>query len=122
MTEQLSLFEAFGVEIFDARIHEEAVKEAKRESMKNAAAAKEVKVETPKVDPKEEIKQIIDRTLAPTWRVEIFDKNKAQRFAWYRCEHEEEAKESAKKEYEGLIAIREIRESEYTIEQIEEMD
>lgn len=59
MIEQLSLFEAFGVEIFDARIHEEAVKEAKRESMKNAAAAKEVKVETPKVDPKEEIKQIL---------------------------------------------------------------
>lgn len=119
MAEQLSLFEAFGVEIFDARIHDEAVKEAKRESMRNASAAK---TEAKKVEPKEEIKQMIDRALAPTWRVELFDKNKAQRFAWYCCENEEDAIEAANKEYSGLIAIREVRESEYTLEQIEEMD
>jgi hypothetical protein len=122
MTEQLSLFEAFGVELFDARIHDEAVKEAKRNSMKNATAAKTTTVAVPAVEPKEEIKQTIDRALAPTWRVELFDKDKAQRFAWYRCEDEEEARAATKKEYAGLFAIIEVRESEYTLEEIEAMD
>lgn len=122
MTEQLSLFEAFGVELFDARIHEEAVKKAKRNSMKNATAAKTTTVAAPAVEPKEEIKQMIDRALTPTWRVDLFDKDKAQRFAWYRCEDEVEAKLKATKEYGTNVIILEVRESEYSLEEIEAMD
>ncbi|ABY46789.1 hypothetical protein [Bacillus mycoides] len=60
----------------------------------------------------------IDRSLAPTWEVDFYDKDKRQRLEWYRCEDEEEARECVRKEYPNLFEISYVKESSKTLEEI----
>lgn len=65
----------------------------------------------------------IDRSLAPTWQIEYYDKAKRSRIDWVRSEDEDLArKELRKKVNDNILFIDRVELSSRTLEEIESLD
>lgn len=120
--EQLSLFEVpittvipSEVSIFTKDIEEPLFKEVI--TTDKIARSKEVVEEAI-------IKSIeVDRSQAPTWQIDYFDKAKRGRIDWVRAEDEDLAREDLRKKVNNdVLTIVSVSESKYTLEEIELLD
>jgi hypothetical protein len=112
---QLSFFDMVGAKVLDAAQHEKNVQESKRKAAKATNEKRKAAAEAPVVE--EQLKE-----LAPTWEVHFFDKDLAQRIAWYRAKDEEIAKVKCKKDYGTTAKIFFTQLSKRTLEEIEALD
>jgi hypothetical protein len=102
--EQLSFFEATGVQVIDA---------AKRTQGRRSIAEK-----TPTVN---EVTKSSE-PLQPTWEVHFFDTDGRQRVDWQRAQDEEKAKTKTLKEWGAKSKIYHAVLSKRTLEEIEALD
>ncbi|MCU5554853.1 hypothetical protein OCB15_18085 [Bacillus cereus] len=64
-----------------------------------------------------------DRSLAPTWQIDYFDKAKRGRIDWVRAEDEDQAREDLRKKVnDDVLTIVSVSESKYSLEEIELLD
>ncbi|QWI73268.1 hypothetical protein ER45_030415 (plasmid) [Bacillus mycoides] len=65
----------------------------------------------------------IDRSMAPTWKIDYYDKAKRSRIDWVRAEDEDLArKELRKKVRDDILFIDQVALSSRTLEEIEALD
>lgn len=65
----------------------------------------------------------VDRSQAPTWQVDYFDKAKRGRIDWVRTEDEDLAREALRNKVNNdVLTIVSVKESAYSLEEIELLD
>ncbi len=120
--EQLSLFEVPTTTVIPSEVSV-FTKEIEEPLFKEVIITD--KIERSKEVVEEAIRKSIeaDRSLAPTWQIEYFDKAKRGRIDWVRAEDEDLAREDLRKKVNNdVLTIVSVSESKYSLEEIELLD